>query len=196
MPTDLFGTITYLGHVPDRDAALASDPLDAVDVGFGGIETESRGGLTRPSDSRVTSQHERGTEIRNTRQFSVVSTEELAKIAQEMGVEYLDPAWLGASIAISGIDDFSHIPPSTRLQNAAGTTLVVDLMNRPCILPAPVINIHLPGVGAKFKPAAKQLRGVTCWVERPGPLAVGDSLRVHIPDQRPWSQLNEALSGK
>jgi len=35
--------------------------------------------------------------------------------------------------------------------------------------------------------AAKGRRGVTAWVEREGRLAVGDALRLHIPDQPAWS---------
>lgn len=196
LPTDLSVKITYLGHVPNREAALQSTPLQSVEVGFGGVASESRGGLTRPSDSRVISQYPRGTEIRNTRQFSAVSDEEMALIAAEMGVEGLEPAWVGASISFSGVDDFSHIPPSTRLQNEQGTTLVVDMMNRPCVLPAPVIESHIKGAGAKFKPAAKQLRGVTLWVERPGLLTIGDEMRIHIPDQRAWRGVETLLSGK
>ena len=39
---------------------------------------------------------------------------------------------------------------------------------------------------SKEEPAAKGLRGVTAWVERPGCLRIGDPLRLHVPDQRPW----------
>lgn len=187
MPTDFHCTVTYLGHVPDRDAALASDPLDTVFASFAGVVTESRGGLTRPSDSRVLAQYTRGTEIRNTRQFSIVCQEELAAIAAEMGIEELRPEWLGASMCVSGLPDFSHIPPSSRLQGPSGVTLTVDMNNRPCILPAPVIEAHFPKSGKLFKPAAVGRRGVTAWVEREGEITIGDTMRLHVPDQRAWS---------
>jgi hypothetical protein len=45
----------------------------------------------------------------------------------------------------------------------------------------------MPGFGKSFKAAARDRRGVTGWVEREGTLALGERLRLHIPDQRPWS---------
>lgn len=180
------GTIAWLGRVPDRDASLRSEPLTEVMARFSGIEGEDHGGLTRESCSRVITQYARGTEIRNVRQLSIVSAEELAAIAAEIGVAQINPSWLGASMVISGIPDFTHIPPSARLQSTSGATLVVDMENRPCHLPGPVINEDAPGAGAKFKGAAKDRRGVTAWVEREGILRVGDTVSVHIPEQRGW----------
>jgi hypothetical protein len=194
-PTDFTARITWLGRVADRAASLTAEPLQEVMAGFAGVEGEEHAGLTRPSCSRVLSQYERGTEIRNVRQFSILSSEELDAIAAEMGVERLDPSWLGASIVIEGIPDFSHVPPSSRLQNAGGTTLTIDMENRPCQLPAKVIEAELPGAGRAFKPAAEGRRGVTAWVEREGPLRLGDVLTLHIPDQPVWSCLDAARAG-
>lgn len=191
-PTPFTATITYLGLVPDRDASLRSTPRESVWAGFAGVEGEAHGGVTRASCSRVLSQHPRGTTIRNVRQFSIVSAEELAKIAAEIGVVQIDPAWVGASMVVEGLPDFTHLPPSSRLQAAAGTTLVVDMENRPCHLPAKVIDEDAPGHGKAFKAAAKDKRGVTAWVEREGPLALGDALTLHIPDQPVWQELARA----
>lgn len=185
-PTDITGEITWIGFVPDRDASLRSVPQDEVTLTFAGIAGEAHGGLTRPSCSRVVSQHPRGTEIRNTRQLSVVSAEELAEIAADCGLSELDPALVGASLVISGIPDFTHLPPSSRLQTPSGATLVVDMENRPCHLPAKPINADHPGAGDRFKTAAKGKRGVTAWVEREGLIRVGDTVRLHVPDQRGW----------
>jgi hypothetical protein len=191
-PTDFSGTITWLGHVPDRHAALASTARTELAAGFDGPEGEAHGGLTRPSCSRVLSQHPRNTEIRNVRQFSVLSAEEIAEIAERMGAEALDPSWLGATLVLEGVPDFSHLPPSSRLQGPDGVTLVVDMQNRPCQLPAKVIEDHLPGIGKKFKSAAEGRRGVTAWVEREGVLKMGDVMRLHVPDQRAWGHLDAA----
>ena len=35
-------------------------------------------------------------------------------------------------------------------------------------------------------------RGVVAWVERPGVLELGQSLTLHIPDQRAWEFLRDA----
>ncbi len=194
-PTDFTGIITWLGRVPDREAALESQPQTEIMARFAGPEGEAHGGLTRPSCSRVMGQYKRNTEIRNTRQFSILGAEELAGIAAEMGLNNLDPALLGASMVIAGIPDFSHIPPSSRLQAESGATLVVDMENRPCTLPArPIENSH-PGKGKIFKAAAAGKRGITAWVEAEGLLRVGAVVRLHIPDQPIWAALNLARPG-
>lgn len=191
-PTEFTCEITWLGRVADRAAALASEPLQAIDLDWTGIDGEEHGGITRESCSRVLSQHPRGTEIRNVRQLSVVSEEDLADIARKMGVDGLAPALLGASMAVKGIPDFTHLPPSSRLQAPSGATLVIDMENRPCVLPGPGIEEVHPGKGKLFKPAAEGRRGVTAWVERPGVVRLGDTLRLHIPDQPVWPHLAAA----
>lgn len=186
VPTDHIGTITWLGLVPDRRAALASTPVDRIEARFSGPEGEDHGGLTRPSCSRVLSQYPRGTTIRNTRQFSVLSAEELTAIAADMGLPRLEPALVGATLVIEGIPDLTHLPPSSRLQAEGGATLVVDMENLPCTLPAKPIEGAHPGFGARFKSAAKGRRGLTAWVEAEGTLRLGQPIRLHIPAQRGW----------
>jgi len=193
-PTEFRATIRWLGVVGNRAGALSSSALNSMALGFGGLDEEEHAGLTRLSCSRVISQHPRGTEIRNARQLSIVSAEELATIAAEMGLEQFDPAWIGASLMIEGIPDFTHVPPSSRLQADNGTTLVVDMENRPCHLPAKPIDADRPGKGGLFKAAARARRGVTAWVERPGLLQIGDTLRLHVPDQPCWEHLDAARS--
>ncbi|WP_010139874.1 MOSC domain-containing protein [Oceanicola sp. S124] len=193
--TKFTGRITWLGTVPDRAAGLPSLPLQSLRAGFDGPEGEDHGGLTRPSCSRVLTQYPRDTEIRNVRQFSVISAEELAEIARAMGVGSLDPALLGSTMVIEGIPDFSHIPPSSRLQAASGATLTVDMENRPCQLPAREIEKVQPGHGKLFKSAAKGRRGVTAWVEREGTFSVGEEVRLHVPSQPAWAHMEAALEG-
>jgi hypothetical protein len=195
IPTDFTGTVVWLGHTADRQAALESEPLSEMPLSFAGFAGEAHAGLTRPSDSRVLAQYPRGTEIRNTRQLSILSAEDLAAIAAALGLpsDGLDPSLLGASMVLRGIPDFSRIPPSARLQDeASGTTVTVDMENRPCQLPAKPIEARHPGLGARFKAAAAGRRGVTAWVEREGTIALGAVLRLHIPDQPPWPHADAA----
>lgn len=187
IPTDHYATITWLGVVPDRAAALQAQRREELNLSFAGPEGEDHGGLTRPSCSRVISQYPRDTVIRNTRQLCVMSAEEIAAIASTMGIETLDPSYAGATLVIEGIADFTHVPPSARLQAQSGATIVIDMENRPCVLPARGIEDDMPGHGAAFKAAAKNRRGVTAWVEREGTLRLGERMRLHIPDQRPWA---------
>jgi len=192
IPTDFTARITWLGRVDNREATLRASPLQEVMATYAGVDGEEHAGVTRPSCSRVVAQYPKGTEIRNVRQFSVLSSEDLDAIAQEMGVARLEPAWVGASLVLEGIPDFTHVPPSSRLQSENGTTLVVDMENRPCHLPAKVIDEDAPGFGKAFKAAAVGRRGVTAWVEREGILRVGDVMRLHIPDQPVWPHLDRA----
>jgi len=191
--TSFTATITWLGVVADREAGLPSRSVTSMALGFAGPPGESHAGLTRPSCSRVLGVYPRNTPIRNTRQISIVSVEELALIAQRMGLDTLDPTLIGATMVISGIPDFTHVPPSSRLLAASGASMTIDMENRPCVLPARPIETSHPGVGARFKPAAKGLRGVTAWVEAEGTVSVGDTLTLFIPDQPAWSQAARAV---
>ena len=192
IPTSHTARVRWIGTVPDRDASLRALPADRLVLGWGGPENEAHGGRNRPSCSRVAGLYRRGTEIANTRQVTILDIADLDAIAADMGMEELDPALLGATLVIGGIPDLSHVPPSSRLQGPDGATLVVDMENRPCHLPAREIDREVPGAGAAFKRAAQGRRGVTAWVERPGVLSVDDELRLFVPDQPVWPHLAAA----
>ncbi|MCO4846853.1 MAG: MOSC domain-containing protein [Yoonia sp.] len=184
-PTQQIGEIVWIGTVAP-EAGLRSAPAPALVMTYGGPEGEAHSGLTRASCVRVRAQWPVGTEIRNVRQLSVMSQEEIDQIAADCGLSTLDPALLGCSLVVKGISDFSHVPPSSRLQSKDGTTIVIDMQNRPCNLPAREIEADHPGHGKPFKEAAKGKRGVTAWVEREGTFRVGDAVTLHVPDQRAW----------
>ena len=190
VPTDHYGTIIWLGRVMlpvGPDLLIHGEPLAEMPLTFAGFAGEVHAGLTRPSCSRVTAQHRKGTEIRNTRQVSLVSAEEMAEVAAKLGLEAMDYAWLGAGVVLSGIPDFTHVPPSSRLQAESGATLVVDMENRPCVEVAKTIETARPSHGKAFKAAATERRGVTAWVEREGTLRLGEKMRLHVPEQRAWA---------
>lgn len=174
--------VILVNSTPDED--LSSSRIASVKVSYAGLQGESHSGLVRSSCVRVRHQYPQGTEIRNTRQISIVSTEELAAIAETMGISELKPEWLGANLLVSGIPSFSQIPPSTRMIFAGGASLVVDLENSPCKYPGEIIDRHYPGFGNLFPKAAVGRRGVTAWVEREGSINTGDSIRLYIPPQR------------
>jgi hypothetical protein len=171
-----------VNSTPDED--LSTTRIESVAVNYAGLEGESHSGLVRASCVRVRHQYPQGTEIRNTRQISIVSVEELALIAANMGLDGLQPEWLGANLLVSGIPSFSQVPPSTRMIFDGGASLVVDLENSPCKYPGEIIERHHPGYGDRFAKAALGKRGVTAWVEREGRISNGDSIRLFIPPQR------------
>lgn len=184
--TQYLAEVTWLGHVPASKDSLRAEAVETLDLGFAGDRGARHEGENRPSCSRVTMLYPKGTEIRNVRQLTILSAEEMADIAEGVGLDVLDPRLLGASIVLKGIPDFTHVPPSSRLQAPSGLTPTIDMENLPCHLPAREIEADEPGHGKAFKSAANGRRGVTAWVERPGALALGDRLELFVPAQRGW----------
>ncbi|RED53798.1 MOSC domain-containing protein [Aestuariispira insulae] len=178
------GTVAGLFINHNRETGLQTEAIEAVTVNYAGFEGNSYSGLTRPSCSRVRHQYEVGTEIRNTRQVSILSQEELAEIADRLEIEKVQPEWLGANLCLTGIPDFTHVTPSARLIFESGASLVVDMENHPCKYPGEVIEKFHPGKGKRFPAAAIHRRGVTAWVEREGLIKHGDLVSLHLPDQR------------
>ena len=179
--------VGWLGHVPGDRESLRAEAVDRLDLGFAGDAGARHEGVNRASCTRVKNLYPVGTEIRNVRQLTILSEEELAVIAEKMKLDALDPGLVGASMILRGIPDFTYVPPSSRLQAGSGLTLTIDMENRPCVLPGREIEAVEPGHGTAFKRAATNRRGVTAWVERPGDIRVGDSLTLFLPDQRAWA---------
>ena len=197
IPTNFTATVEWLGvqRRPVEALEIFGEAVDVMPLTFAGFEAEVHAGETRPSCSRVKAQHPKGTTIRNVRQLCVVSAEEMEAVASTLGMDHINPAWVGASVVLRGIPDFTHLPPSSRLQGPDGVTLVVDMENHPCQEPAVTMAKATGGQGKAFKSAAQGKRGVTAWVEREGTLHIGDVLRLHIPAQPVWPHLETARQG-
>ena len=147
--SEYVGEVVWLGVAP-AGQGLRSGQEAALELGFDGVTGARHGGENRPACVRVRELHPEGTEIRNVRQLTVLSEEELAEIAAEIGLERLDPGLLGVSVVLRGIPDFTHVPPSSRLQGPDGVTLTVDMENLPCNLPAREIEKDEPGHGLYY----------------------------------------------
>ena len=167
-----------------RDAGLEKQSVEKLQLRFCGIEGDCHGGLTRKSDSRMLRQFKRGTEVKNSRQISILSVEELADIASMMGIPQVKPEWVGANLVTGGIADLTLLPPSSRLQFPSGATIVIDIENAPCRYPAAVIEKHYPELAVGFVKAARNKRGLVGWIEREGVVDTGDEITVWIPPQR------------
>jgi MOSC domain-containing protein YiiM len=169
---------------PSRDTGLEKGQVAGIFALFSGIDSDCHGGLTRQSDSRMTKQYERGTEVKNARQVSILSIEELRAIAEAMGIPEVRPQWVGANLVTSGIPDLTLLPPSTRLQFPSGAMIAVDLENLPCRFPAAIIEGHHPEARLGFVAAARHKRGVVGWIEAEGLITTGDAITVWLPPQR------------
>jgi hypothetical protein len=168
----------------DRASGLEKSEASAITLNFAGIVGDCHSGLTRKSDSRTLRLYRRDTDIRNVRQLSLLSVEELAEVAAAMDIPVVKPEWVGANLVTSGIPELTLLPPSTRLQFPSGATLVVDLENAPCRFVGDVIAEHHPEAADRWIKAATHRRGVTAWVEREGEVRRGDAITLFLPPQR------------
>jgi hypothetical protein len=183
----LLKTLKEKQDSPDG-AYLLSSPVLAVRATLEGLEGDRHAGMTRRADAR-TPFYPRGIEIRNSRQVSLVSEEELAELADALGVPAIDPVWLGANLVTRAIPQLSRVPPGTRLFFPADATLVIADENHPCIFPGKAIQHHypdVPRVGARFVKAAQRRRGLVAWVERPGMISTGDQVRIALHSPVPY----------
>ena len=185
-PTDIYGTVTYLGVVADSEKTLRSEPREELTLTHEGPVGEAHSGQTRPSCVRVKLQYPKGTEITNARQVSVLSVEELAEIAAKMGIDRIAPEWTGATMVLEGIPDLTTMPPSSRLVFDSGASIVNDMENGPCKFVGQEIEREYPGKGLSFPKNAVRKRGICGWVERPGAVSVGMKVRLHVPPKVTW----------
>ncbi len=185
--TPIVGRVEAVLVNNDASKDLTSERLDEVTATYQGFVGDAHCGLTRASCVRVRQQYAEGTEIRNTRQVTILSVEEMRLIARAMAIPELLPEWVGANLSLSGIPLLTQLPPSSRLIFANGVSLVVDMENGPCKYPGDIIEQHHPGCGSRFTGAALGQRGVTAWVEREGAIGTGEEVTLHIPPQRIYS---------
>jgi hypothetical protein len=160
---------------------------DALDLGFGGIAGDFHAGATRRSGGREP-WYPRGTQIRNERQMSIVAPDELERIARNMGIREIRPEWLGANLLVDGVPLLSFLPAGTMLFFKGGVTVKVDAQNGPCRIAGALVaeraRMADREAGAlMFPKAARRLRGLVAWVEKPGRIAAGEDVSVRIPEQ-------------
>ncbi|RAZ76873.1 MOSC domain-containing protein [Mesorhizobium atlanticum] len=178
-----------------RAAALYAAPHDhfetrAVEelhLGFDGIAGDFHGGTTRRSGGREP-WYPRGTEMRNERQLSLVAADELAIVAQRMGLAEVRPEWIGANLVVEGVPHLSMLPAGSLMFFKGGVTLKVDGQNKPCRFAGQSIAEHvgaadISATALLFPKEAKRLRGLVAWVEKPGTITVGEEISVRVPEQ-------------
>lgn len=180
----IIGRVEQLLSARSRDEGFEKQQRQSLKLWLSGPDGDCHTGETRLSDSRTLQTYKRNTVIRNVRQITVISAEEMAEVAIKMDLPQMKASWLGANLLTSGIPDLTLLPPSSRLQFPSGATLVIDMENMPCRQVASVIEKSHPEKAALFVTAATHKRGLTAWVEREGDIHVGDYITVFIPPQR------------
>jgi hypothetical protein len=174
-----------VGNVADT---LEKWPVDSCQIKYEGFVGDIHAGLTMKTGGRQP-HYPKDTQIRNYRQVSIVSVEELQSIADRMGINEIMPGWIGANLAVEGIPHLTLLPPSTRIEFAGGAVLVVDGENLPCIHPGKIIQQNFPnldGLAETFPKYSLGRRGVVAWVECPGTIQTGNEITLHIPHQESW----------
>ena len=176
-------TVVRVLVAPDP-ASIVARPTEVLDLDEGGVRGDRHHGVLRPSGSREVAHYPRGTMIRNRRQLTLVSVEELAEVADRLGVPQVLPEWLGANVLVRGAPALSALPAGSRRVVPGVLGLVGEGVNQPCRLPGRVLAAQYPGtdVERRFARVAYGRRGIAASVERPGLLAAGDVLEVHPPE--------------
>ncbi|MEW6630889.1 MAG: MOSC domain-containing protein [Pseudomonadota bacterium] len=162
-------------------------PVDELRLGFDGIAGDFHAGATRRSGGREP-WYPRGTEMRNERQLSLVAADELSIVAERMELKEIKPEWIGANLLIEGVPNLSMLPAGSLLFFKGGVTIKVDAQNGPCRIAGRSIaeNAGMADheAGALLFPkAAKRLRGLVAWVEKPGTITAGEDISVRVPEQ-------------
>ncbi|WP_224249029.1 MOSC domain-containing protein [Hyalangium gracile] len=182
MGTQLTGRTVRVLIGPEPKNLVTRD-MPEVKVSFEGFVGDRHAGLVRPA-SVHTPWFPRGALVRNTRQVSIVSTEELELVAEALGVPQVLAAWLGANLELAGVPHLTRLPSGTRLFFPEDATLVVDAENEPCRKAGRALEAHYTGregLASRFVKAAHQRRGLVGWVERPGIIRPGDKVKVTLP---------------
>jgi MOSC domain-containing protein YiiM len=119
----------------------------------------------------------------NHRQWSAVSTEEVAELCADIGV---DPPFalgsLGENLRLAGIR-LADIPKDTILEFPSGARLLVSQPNDPCVNAARELSqTYGPAVGQYFVKQAFGRRGILGTVLQTGPIHPGDPVRLLVPE--------------
>ena len=167
-----------------RDGGFEKSKTGEIMLTLDGPVGDCHTGPSRKSDSRTLALYKRGLDIRNVRQLTLLSVEELAAIAEALSIDHVDPSWFGANMVFSGIRELTYLPPSSRLQFPSGAVIVVDMENFPCGQIDAVVAQHHPEVKGRVVKTSMHKRGLTAWVEREGVVRMGDEATIFIPQQR------------
>jgi MOSC domain-containing protein YiiM len=119
----------------------------------------------------------------NHRQWSAVSTEEVAELCADMGV---DPAFavgaLGENLRLSGVR-LADLPEESVLAFPSGARLRVHGRNDPCVNAAKELSeTYGSAVGQYFVKQAFGRRGILGTVLETGVIRAGDEVTVLVPE--------------
>ena len=169
----------HIGHVGEEERR----PADSVEAEASGLAGDKYNGFTRVAQSWDVEPN--GTLRRNERQWSAVSKEDLAVLADRMDLaEELAPETLGANLCFEGAPGLSELPKGSKLEFPSGAVLMIEEETLPCAEMGVEIQEEYtsrsgaPVEGRLFPKKALGLRGTLGFVDVPGELKVGDAVTV------------------
>lgn len=168
--------------------AVGSTAHPELILTYAGIVGDRHEGLVRPSNAREP-WYPRGTPMRNERQISILSAEELAEVAATLSLPRITGEAVGANVILSGIPHLTRLPPRSLMLFPSGATIRIDGDNDPCRKTGKSIAAQHAGradVEFGFVKAAMGKRGLVGWVEREGVVRPGDAVKVRTWRQAPY----------
>ncbi len=171
-----------------ESAAVESTANPELVLTYAGIVGDRHEGLVRPSNAREP-WYPRGTPMRNERQISILSAEELAEVAATLNLPRILGEWVGANLILSGIPHLTQLPPRSLMMFPSGATIRIDGDNDPCRKTGKTIAVHNEGradIEFGFVKAAMGKRGLVGWVEREGVIRRGDVVKVRTWRRSPY----------
>jgi len=177
---------------------LSKDEQSSIIVELDGVVGDRHRSHARAAWAGNDKQPE-GTVRRNERQWSAVSVEELAEIAEAMDlVEPLTAAAIGANLCIEGVPELSRLPRGTIFRFPSDAELQVENFNPPCLDMGAKLAKTMQTRSGKplqdtdFSKASKLLRGIVGVVEVAGIINPGDEVEVEIYEHPSWLARTDA----
>ena len=173
---DQEGKVEQLLLTPDL---MPGNPVDEVQVTWEGFVGDKHYGLTMKAGSSQ-KQYPKGAEVRNVRQISIVSVEELEEVRSKMDLPRIEASWVGANMLVSGIPELTQLPSGSRLFFENGVGIVIEGENMPCTTAGGGLQNQYPertDITTAFPKKAIGKRGLVAWVERPGRIRTGEKIK-------------------
>lgn len=180
------GTVTFLGISPPAKRSDGSDYLetrgvDQLPCDLEGLVGDRHQGYVLSSGGRQKTVYARGTSIRNNRQWTAISGEELATIQHNLGLkETVEAAHIGFNAQIDGLGPITQLPALTHLVFSPHATFapkrpedvvwVVYAEILPCEIAGSALahRFQDPKLASAFPKASLGLRGCTGYVDKGG----------------------------
>ena len=181
-------TVSWVGIGPQ--GARTSERRSAILLDAFGIQEDRHYGPNRTADTREAKDGiaTKGEVLAtNPRQITILSEEDVAVIADNLGIVELLPEDVGANIILATLPEFTkNAPGGTRIVfPASGDVLWVTGPNERCPWPGRAVEdrLGIEGIARAFKRESNWLGGVTAMVYRiqQGRIAPGDTAELILP---------------